>query len=602
MSTVDASFAKRTRRGKVVKVVREHYLRDDIHCGIEGCELCGPPLAPPAALAAGNPAPMSRAPHGGAYIVIDTNVALHQMDLLETSIPPLCDMVVPQTVMAEVAHRNLALAGRLGALLRDPARRAHLFANEHHAEAYAPPVPGETPNDRNDRAIRRVAAWYGAHVAAAGAGALLLTDDAASAATAAREGLRVTSSREFVAGIAAEYPDAAERLAAAGDGGGGGAGADDGGDAGDGETIAAGAVYPEHWTMARISEGIKAGTLFQGTLRVNRDVWFEGRVGVAGGGLADVVPLLVRGGAAVNRATDGDVVAVQVLPRARWQRPARQLAPTAADAPEEAEARGGECVPPSTPARVGRSSTLPHPWVRVPCAGGGEDEGAMSVSELARALAAADAGGGALPSARVVGVIRRNWRHYAGSLDAEEGLAARGARAWFVPADAKLPRVRIATRQKEALMDKRIVVAIDAWPASSRWPLGHYVRTLGVIGDKKVETDVLLIEHDIPVREFSAAVMACLPPADFSITDEMRVGRWDLRDRCVISIDPPGCKDIDDALHVRELPDGTLEVGVHIADVSHFVKAGSAIDLEAADRGNTTCAARGGASSCVRFT
>ena len=60
--------------------------------------------------------------------------------------------------------------------------------------------------------------------------------------------------------------------------------------------------------------------------------------------------------------------------------------------------------------------------------------------------------------------------------------------------------------------------------------------------------------------------------------------REDLRELCVCSVDPPGCKDIDDALHVRALPGGTLELGVHIADVTTFLKPETAMDDEAAIR------------------
>lgn len=63
--------------------------------------------------------------------------------------------------------------------------------------------------------------------------------------------------------------------------------------------------------------------------------------------------------------------------------------------------------------------------------------------------------------------------------------------------------------------------------------------------------------------------------------------RVDLRDVCICSVDPPGCTDIDDALHCRRLPNGNLEVGVHIADVSHFIRPGNALDKEASQRATT---------------
>jgi len=112
------------------------------------------------------------------------------------------------------------------------------------------------------------------------------------------------------------------------------------------------------------------------------------------------------------------------------------------------------------------------------------------------------------------------------------------------------------------------------------------VKTLGVAGTKDTETEVLLNEFRIPCEPFPAKVLACLPPADYKIT--LEPDRVDLRHIPVLSIDPPGCKDIDDALHCTELPNGNWQVGVHIADVTHYVEAGTAIDLEAANRSTST--------------
>jgi len=147
--------------------------------------------------------------------------------------------------------------------------------------------------------------------------------------------------------------------------------------------------------------------------------------------------------------------------------------------------------------------------------------------------------------------------------------------------------VRIETRQADILANQRIIVAIDSWPRTSRYPLGHFVRALGKIGDKATENMVLLLEHDIPHSSFSEAVLDCLPSLPWTITKQDELARVDCRHLDICSVDPPGCTDIDDALHAIVLPNGNYQVGVHIADVSHFIRPGTAIDMEAADRCTT---------------
>uniref|UniRef100_A0A9J7Z6N4 Protein DIS3 homolog n=1 Tax=Cyprinus carpio carpio TaxID=630221 RepID=A0A9J7Z6N4_CYPCA len=189
------------------------------------------------------------------------------------------------------------------------------------------------------------------------------------------------------------------------------------------------------------------------------------------------------------------------------------------------------------------------------------------------------------PTGRVVGIIKRNWRPYCGMLS--QSMIKEATRHLFTPADRRIPRIRIETRQAANLAGQRIMVAIDGWPKNSRYPNGHFVKNLGTAGDKDTETEVLLLEHDVPHLPFSPAVLSFLPKMPWSITEEDLKVRADLRHLGVCSVDPPGCTDIDDALHCRELENGNLEVGVHIADVSHFIRPGNALDQEAASRGTT---------------
>lgn len=125
------------------------------------------------------------------------------------------------------------------------------------------------------------------------------------------------------------------------------------------------------------------------------------------------------------------------------------------------------------------------------------------------------------PTGRIVGIIKRKWRQYCGIL--VPNILKGSARHIFIPAEKKIPRVRIETRQAEKLYNQRIIVAIDQWPRHSRHPQGHFVRALGPLGDKDTENEVLLIEHDIAHCKFSDEVLSCLPKLPWIIKEQVSV-------------------------------------------------------------------------------
>lgn len=100
------------------------------------------------------------------------------------------------------------------------------------------------------------------------------------------------------------------------------------------------------------------------------------------------------------------------------------------------------------------------------------------------------------PVGKVVGIVRRNWRAYCGTIDAKsvsKSLAQQSV--WFYPVDKRVPRIRIRTRQANQLLGHRVIVSIDAWDRKSMYPRGHFVKKLGSSGDKATEMEVLLLEH-----------------------------------------------------------------------------------------------------------
>lgn len=167
---------------------------------------------------------------------------------------------------------------------------------------------------------------------------------------------------------------------------------------------------------------------------------------------------------------------------------------------------------------------------------------------------------------------------------------------WFKPTDKRVPLIAIPTEQAprdfvEKHMDyaNRIFVAcIKRWPITSLHPFGTLVEQLGEMGDLRVETDALLRDNNFGSDEFSDAVLKSVGWEDWSIEteeEESLSARRDLRDERTFTIDPNGTKELDDAIHVKKLPDGKVELGIHVTDVAHFIKGNSLVDREAKKRG-----------------
>uniref|UniRef100_A0A1A8ISF4 Protein DIS3 homolog n=1 Tax=Nothobranchius kuhntae TaxID=321403 RepID=A0A1A8ISF4_NOTKU len=521
------TFVKKTRSGGVMKVVREHYLRDDIWCGSETCTECkqDSPVLQNDACVESN---LCSYPH---YLVPDTNVVLHQIDVLEN--PVIRNVIILQTVLQEVRHRSAPVHKRLKDIIHEKEKHFYTFTNEHHRETFIERQPGESANDRNDRAIRVAVKWYSKHLKTLESGpdglkVVLLTNDQGNKQKAEENGMVAFKFEEYIKSLLAN-PELVDLLALSNDD--------------KNEITSSKVLFPEHLPLSRIQVGIKSGSYLQGTFRASRDNYLEATVFVQGDG-EDSTEVLIQGLQNLNRAVHQDVVAVQLLPRNQW------LAPSSVVLQDDGVAKDDD---------VEENE---------------EEKLRLSAAEAARK-----------PTGKVVGIIKRNWRPFCGMLNVSQ--IKESTRHLFTPADRRVPRIRIETRQASTLAGQRIMVAIDGWPKNSRYPNGHFVRSLGGAGEKETEQEVLLLEHDVPHQAFSQAVLSFLPKMPWAITPEDMAKREDLRHLTVCSVDPPGCTDIDDALHCRELENGNFEVGVHIADVSHFIRPGNALDKEAANRGTT---------------
>lgn len=137
----------------------------------------------------------------------------------------------------------------------------------------------------------------------------------------------------------------------------------------------------------------------------------------------------------------------------------------------------------------------------------------------------------------------------------------------------------------KAQVGDKVVAHLDSWESRHVNPEGHLIEVLGATGTPGVDMLSIIRKHRLPV-EFPAEVLKDAAGTDPEVDPREAAKREDLRDRFVFTIDPDDAKDYDDAINVESIPDG-WRVGIHIADVSHYVKPKTALDHEAHSRGNS---------------
>jgi len=437
-------------------------------------------------------------------------------------------------------------------------------------------------------------------------------------------------------------------------------------------------IFPKHWNAAAVQHGLETGTIFRACLRCNTSDRTQGYCTVPG------LPrdIFIRGWKAQNRAIEGDVVAMRILPTSEWyqqnknatshrsvldsdtfspnQQAKRNIelyrlpdgrntasssknihddtalftrrTPTPSSS-EDAEDVTTVAICDKTGVAVekkededsgdlddsdevdelfkaGRttafvaaqldgtgisdvSSMYPASDESLPWASAGSTQEATSI--LASLLSGQFEGWQA--TAEIVAIVVESPRRrcVVGVLHKE------GSGLIWESCDPRLPRGFVRERSiphslRLQLLEEasRVVVpcrtlvfgAIVSWDACRPFPHIAVASILGRAGDLEAEVAVLLAEQRIKDDDtFNSAVLGCLPTGiQWQVSSSDCEGRRDLREQRIFSIDPPTARDLDDALSIEDLGNGFLRIGVHIADVSHFVRPGTALDREAAQR------------------
>jgi DIS3-like exonuclease 2 len=322
-----------------------------------------------------------------------------------------------------------------------------------------------------------------------------------------------------------------------------------------------------------VSHGLKRGDLIKSAIRINKKNFEQSFVANPDGSSDIFIPSLH----ARNRALEGDIVAVRLLPSALLENSLTDKCQAVASSDEtgKAVAIGVGNMNISEISEVSDSVTRNDEVVQ-------HSKDVLDATHLLQKLG------------EVVYIVEKKHSRVAtGNLKAFDKS---DQTAIFAPTDHRLPRIIIPLSECPAGYVKRpsdytstlFVGRITEWPVDSAFALGHLSRSIGEAGDIEPETEGFLVENGIDSEDFPAEVLDCLPKTlPWAIPEEELMRRRDLRSECVFTIDPATARDLDDALHCKQISEGVFEIGVHIADVSYFLRPKTALDRMAQSRATT---------------
>ncbi|XP_054623286.1 DIS3-like exonuclease 2 [Dunckerocampus dactyliophorus] len=335
-------------------------------------------------------------------------------------------------------------------------------------------------------------------------------------------------------------------------------------------------VFEPYMTSEDVSHGLKRGELIQGQLRINPKKYHEAFIPSPD----DTRDIFLDGIIARNRALNGDIVVVQVLPREQWKVVRSDTDCEGASEPETQKARVLQTT---------QNKMEQKPHVSVEEQHSDPDELACK-GPLRNTLTPQSNGEMLQMTAKVVYIVEK--KHSRAVTGALKFLPDKPF-AMFSPVDHRVPRINVPLTDCPEDFSSRpgdyantlFICRITNWPSDNNFAEGRLAKTLGQAGEIEPETEGILVEYDVDFSEFSDEVLDCLPKnVPWIIPPEEMTKRRDLRKECIFTIDPATARDLDDALSCKQLPDGNYEVGVHIADVSYFVEEGNALDTIASQR------------------
>ncbi len=189
---------------------------------------------------------------------------------------------------------------------------------------------------------------------------------------------------------------------------------------------------------------------------------------------------------------------------------------------------------------------------------------------------------GKKPEGEVIEILERAKSEFVGVIDIQKNFAFVTTANAKMYTDIFIPKDKIG----EAEQGDVVIVKIEDWPKKADSPFGAVIKVLGKPGEHDTEIHAILAEYGLPY-DFPVEIEVFAQKIDTSIQPSEIAKRRDMRSTLTYTIDPKDAKDFDDALSYKELENGNYEIGIHIADVSHYLQEGTILDDEAFQRGTS---------------
>jgi len=324
-------------------------------------------------------------------------------------------------------------------------------------------------------------------------------------------------------------------------------------------------VFKQHLSKKKVAEGLKDGSLFEATIRYNGSDTTQAFCTVDG--LSKDV--FINGVEMQNRSVHGDIVVIRILPEDQWYESGSGTRGAKRNSSE------GEVKSDSDADNLSMMSAVRGMLEKVRLSGSGNKMNASGIERIRHVLENEKCGWRA--TGEVV-YIKKPSERRASMI----GFVKNGRGLVFIPSDSRLPKGCIENTDFTCdgsshgilkNMENYYEASIVAWNEKDEFPRVKVKSMLGKPGALETDVQALLKAEKINDDDlFDEEVLKCLPEIPWRIPKDEYSQRRDLRTHRIFSIDPETAKDLDDALSIEPLEHGKFRIGVHIADVSYFVK------------------------------